>query len=160
MKKLIALIVSVAMILSLSVLMVNAVERIGDNGKVLIEWDADAASKITFDGDISDWSANGYKYTTIGADNLFAWAGSVNPEFEINAYFVADSDYLYVAFFIKDSDWVKAGAYSSNAMHSRSLLTTTALWSTTSPRVLLTTVTTSPSSTPSHATTRATIWYS
>ena len=111
MKKLIAIIVSVAMILSVSVLMVNAVEMVNGDGKILIEWDADAADKITFDGDISEWDENGYTYTKITGESMWAWDKVMvnpDPDFAINAYFVADPDYLYVAFWINDSDWVKA----------------------------------------------------
>ncbi|MBQ9162767.1 MAG: hypothetical protein IJX74_05770 [Clostridia bacterium] len=111
MKKLIAVIMSVAMILSLSALMANAVELVGDNGTVAIEWDADAADKITLDGDISEWADEGYVPTRIGVENMYAWSGAdlhAESSFALNTYFVADSDWLYVAFFIADSNWVKS----------------------------------------------------
>lgn len=106
-KKLLAVIMSLAMILSMSAVIANAVVRVGENsdGVINIEWDDEA--DFDFDGDISEWADAGYSFTTFSPENFYAWNGIVDADFAINAYFVADSDWLYVAFFIADSDWVK-----------------------------------------------------
>ena len=109
MKKLLAVIMCLAVLLSLCSVMANAIVRVGKNGDgiIKIEWDDEAVDKITFDGDISEWEDNGYSYTVIDRSNMYAWSGSIDSDFAISAYFVADSDWLYVAYRVFDSDWVK-----------------------------------------------------
>lgn len=104
MKKLFAVIISVAMILSMSALFTSAIDVVGD---IEITYDADASTKLTLtDGDISDWAAAGYKYITLSPSNFHEWSNSTIPDtFAINCYFVADADNLYVGFWINDEDF-------------------------------------------------------
>ena len=92
-------------------------------GKVDIIWDPDAADKLDLtDGDMNDWAAAGYKYVTIGPENMISWCGFGDkvaehngqggyldpgmPEgWNITAFFVADSNYLYVGYYVTDPDF-------------------------------------------------------
>ena len=59
MKKFFAVIISVAMILSMSALFTSALDVVGD---INITYDADASTKLNLnDGDISDWANAGYE---------------------------------------------------------------------------------------------------
>lgn len=105
MKKLFAVIISVAMILSMGALFTSALDVVGD---INITWDAEASSKLNLnDGDISDWATAGYEYITLGPSNFHAWTGTIPETFAINCYFVADADNLYVGFWINDSTFVQ-----------------------------------------------------
>ncbi len=116
MKKIIAFVMTLAMILSLGTIFASAAagtwvsgsaesfQRVGD---VEIEWDPKASEKLNLaDGKMDDWANAGYSPTQINPENMVSWVGTTAenmPEnFNISAYFVADKDYLYIGFFITD----------------------------------------------------------
>ena len=112
MKKMLALVMCVAMLVSAGALVASAATgtAVTDNftpaGDYEITWDPNVATKIELDGDISDWTTAGYTNYQITTDNLIAWKAPFDTNFEINAYYVSDADYLYVAFWIVDDDFV------------------------------------------------------
>ena len=124
MKKILAIALSVVMLLSLGVVFASATpgfycggseENFTPVGDIKITWDTEAASKIDVtDGDMQDWVDAGYSTVSIGAENMISWVGGTAedqaagmPEgWGIQTYFVADSDYLYVGFYITDPDVV------------------------------------------------------
>ncbi len=113
MKKLLAFIMCVAMVVSTGVIFASANGPVTDNfkpvGDITIEWDPEVADKIELDGDIADWQDADYTANKITTDNLIAWANTetmVDENFEINAYFVSDSEFLYIAFWIVDDDFI------------------------------------------------------
>ena len=112
MKKMLALVMCVAMLVSAGALVASAATgtAVTDNftpaGDYEITWDPKVATKIELDGDISDWTTAGYTNYQITTDNLIAWKAPFDANFEINAYYVSDADYLYVAFWIVDDDFV------------------------------------------------------
>ncbi|MBQ7316549.1 MAG: hypothetical protein IJW90_05490, partial [Clostridia bacterium] len=130
MKKILAIALSVVMLLSLSAIFASAVTLEGKGsvdftagsycvenaeefsvvGDVTITWDKDAASKLNVtDGDMSDWQAAGYNMVTIDASNMVSWVGGTTalPEgWNISTYFVADSEWLYIGFYVTDPDFV------------------------------------------------------
>jgi len=104
MKKLLAFVVCVAMLAMTGVIFASAdLTPVGD---ILIEWDPEVADKIELDGDINDWQDAGYTVNKITAENMWCWVGTMEETFEINAYFVSDSEFLYIAFWIVDNDFV------------------------------------------------------
>ena len=109
MKKLLALIMCVALLATTGVIFASAAP-VTDNftpaGDYEITWDPEVADKIELDGDISDWQAAGYTPYQITTDNLISWNGTVDANFEINAFYVSDADFLYVAFWIVDDDFI------------------------------------------------------
>ena len=133
MKKIFAVVLSVVMMLSLCTVLANAVYLSGATegswvtseddftpvGDIKIQWDPDAKSKITFDGDMSEWQK--YNMTEIGPQNMASWAfgnDGMPQNWSIKTYFVADPDGLYIGFYITD-DKVAVGtnpaAYSGDA---------------------------------------------
>ncbi len=126
MKKIIAVLMTLAMILSLGAVMASAltVEEAEANGSlgfvpgyycttaedfksfgtVKMDWDPDAATKLNVtDGDMADWANAGYNTISMTADNMVKWQGDGNLEnWSISTYFVADSDNLYVGFYVTD----------------------------------------------------------
>ncbi len=124
MKKILALAMIVAMILSVAAIGASAkkanltgsagVYAIGSHaefskvGDITVHWVPDAQEKLNLkDGDLEDWVALGIEPTTINTSNMVAWFGTSGPEgWEMSAYFLADKDYLYIGFYIKDDDVV------------------------------------------------------
>ncbi len=134
MKKIFAIVMTVAMILSMGTVFASAATRGNTPGAYVIgskadfkpaedieiEWVADAAEKITFDGDLSDWA--NFKGTIIGPENMVSWVGmnedkkangegagvdtAMPKDWQITTYYLADPDYLYVGFYIVDDDVV------------------------------------------------------
>lgn len=116
MKKLLAIALCVAMLLTTGVVFASATwwtttaEDFQAVGELKITWDADAANKIKFDGDMSDWAAAEYTVYEIGPNNFVSWVGGSddNPDpgmpanFSMSTYFVADPHGLYIGFFITD----------------------------------------------------------
>ena len=138
MKKIFAIVITVAMLLSMGTMLVNAelpagisftpgkfgVENAADFspvGDVKITWDADAGKKLDLsDGDMADWAAAGYDMITIDTANMVSWVGdhtTAPAGWSISTYFVADADYLYIGFFVTDPNFAygTAGAYSGDA---------------------------------------------
>ena len=122
MKKLWLYVMVLAMLLSAAVLCVSA--ELPDNGAftpgrygvedpeafapvgdVPIQWDRDITQKIDLtDGDVSDWYEAGYARTDISPANMVAWVGDHTnlAGWGMTAWFVADPDYVYMAFDISD----------------------------------------------------------
>ncbi|MBO5043204.1 MAG: hypothetical protein J6D87_09585 [Clostridia bacterium] len=141
MKKILAIALSVVMLLSLSAILVSArttegidvsftpgaycvesAEEFSTVGDVTITWDKDAASKLTVtDGDMSDWQAANYPMITVDASNMVSWQGNLDAVpagWSISTYFVADSEWLYIGFYVTDPDFVygtNPGAYNGDA---------------------------------------------
>ncbi len=110
MKKLLAILLTVATLLSTCVVVTTAAGSFTPCGNQEVTWDPDAASKITLDGNIEDWRAAGYARNEITMDNMVMFdneqmQGDTMPEgFKINTYYVSDADYLYVGFYVTDDD--------------------------------------------------------
>ncbi len=115
MKKIIAFVMTLAMILSLGTIFASAApatwvtdaESFQPVGDVAIEWDPKASEKLNLaDGKMDDWANAGYSPTQINPENMVAWVGTtaenMPADFNISSYFVADKDYLYIGFFIVD----------------------------------------------------------
>ncbi len=135
MKKILAMVICVAMILSLGVVLASAdeylpagisgtpgkyagegaggsVDTFAPVGNIAVQWVADAAEKIEFDGNMEEWM--NYDQHDIGLNNLVTWVdnglanggttSSAPANFGITSYFLADADYLYVGFFITDDN--------------------------------------------------------
>lgn len=141
MKKILAIVMTFAMLLSLGAVVASAAEvppvswtpgnfAVADAadftpvGEVKITWDAEAGKKLDLsDGDMADWAAAGYNMITIDAANMVSWvggaAGEVDPGmpegWSISTYFVADADYLYIGFYVTDPNfaYINAGDYHS-----------------------------------------------
>ena len=141
MKKILAIVMTFAMLLSLGAVVASAAEvppvswtpgnfAVADAadftpvGEVKITWDAEAGKKLDLtDGDMADWAAAGYNMITIDAANMVSWvggaAGEVDPGmpegWNISTYFVADADYLYIGFYVTDPEftYINAGDYHS-----------------------------------------------
>ena len=138
MKKIFAILMTVAMLLSLGTVLASAelpegisftpgkygVEDASDftpAGDFAITWDADAASKLDLtDGDMSDWADAGYNMVTIDAANMVSWQGDPTTApagWSISTYFVADSDWFYIGFYVTDPVFAygQAGQYNGDA---------------------------------------------
>ena len=127
MKKIIAVLMTLAMILSLGAVMASALtveeiqaehsygfaggaysgaaEDFSALGTVKIDWDPEASTKLDVtDGDMADWANAGYNTISMTANNMINWGGLTNvPEgWAISTYFVADSDNLYIGFYVTD----------------------------------------------------------
>ncbi len=139
MKKLIIIFMAVAMMLSLGTIFASAelpegikftdgkysVENPDDFttiGDVRITWDPEASEKLDFtDGTMQDWADAKYNMISITAENMVAWLGShetVDPNWSITTYFVADAEWLYIGFYVVDStftyspsDWYNGDAF-------------------------------------------------
>ena len=134
MKKIFAIVVTFAMLLSLGTVLASAelpagisftpgaygVEDAADFtpvGDLKITWDPDAASKLDLtDGEMSDWSEAGYNMVTIDKSNMVAWQPHVTApaNWNINTYFVADPDWLYIGFYVTDDHFVYSAPGSRN----------------------------------------------
>ncbi len=120
MKKILVIVMTLAMVLSLGTIFASAApaswvtdaESFQPVGEVAIQWDPKASEKLDLsDGKMDDWAAAGYSPTQINPENMVSWIGTsadMPAGFNISSYFVADKDYLYVGFFITDPD-VKIG---------------------------------------------------
>ena len=138
MKKIFALLITVAMLLSMGAVMASAVEvppvswtpgnyAVADPadftpvGTVKVTWDPEASTKLDLsDGDMSDWAEADYDMITIDAANMVSWvggaAGEVDPGmpegWSMSTYFVMDSAWLYIGFYVTDPDFVHGTAPS------------------------------------------------
>lgn len=142
MKKIFAIVITVAMLLSLGAVMASAATEVSWTegqfavadaseftpvGTIKIDWDADAADKLDLtDGDMADWQAAGYTAKTIDASNMVSWVGNaegvIDPgmpdNWNITTYFVADSEWLYIGFYVTDPNFVygdNAAGYNGDA---------------------------------------------
>ncbi len=119
MKKIFAIALTVAMILSMGAVVAFAANGNASygpegpeaftavEGTIALTWLPDADEKINLtDGDLDDWFALGLTPLAIDDTNVVTWFNAIPEDFEMNAYFVADATYLYVAFNIVDSDVV------------------------------------------------------
>ena len=133
MKKIFAIVITVAMLLSMGAMLVNAelpdvpwtpggysAEEFNTVGTVKITWDPDAASKLDVtDGDMADWAAADDNMVTLDTSNMVYWVNDtangtgIPTGWQIQTYFVADKDYLYVGFYVTDP----AFAYGSAGGH-------------------------------------------
>ncbi len=135
MKKIFAIVLTVAMILSLGVVFASAaVPNLtgtpgvwsggsAENHETLenyeIAWVPDAATKIDLtDGNLDDWKD--YSFVTVTPNNMVSWAGldAVPEGWGMQVYLLADADYLYVGFYITDPevyaiDPANPGAYTA-----------------------------------------------
>lgn len=133
MKKIIAIVCVMAMLMSMAAITVSAwdgaaftigsAEEFYPVGKVEITWDPEASSKLDLtDGDMKDWAEAKYSNVTIGPENMISWwgfgdkvslyngqGGFLDPGmpagWNITAFFVADKDYLYVGYYVTDPDF-------------------------------------------------------
>ncbi len=74
-------------------------------GDIQITWDPDAASKLDVsDGDMADWAAADYGMYTIDGTSMVYWEplSAVLEGWNVSMYFVADSEWLYMGFYITD----------------------------------------------------------
>jgi hypothetical protein len=133
MKKIFAIVITVAMLLSMGALLINAelpdvpftaggysAEEFATVGTVKITWDPEASSKLDVtNGDMSDWAAADYNMVTVDTSNMVYWVNDttngtgVPAGWQIQTYFVADKDYLYIGFYVTDP----AFAYGSAGGH-------------------------------------------
>ena len=135
MKKIFAIVITFAMLLSLAAVVASAEvpnvpwtpgaynvdpSDFSPVGEVKITWDPDASKKLDLsDGDMADWAAAGYDMITIDASNMVNWGGlTAMPEgWNISTYFVADADWFYIGFFVTDPNFAygTGGAYNGDA---------------------------------------------
>ncbi len=125
MKKILAIVVTFAMILSMGAMFVNAELPEGISftpggyssdaadfttvGDINLTWDPDASTKLDLsDGDMADWAAAGYNMVTVDTSNMVYWVNDttngtgVPAGWSISTYFVIDADYLYIGFYVTD----------------------------------------------------------
>ena len=125
MKKILALLLAVAMLVTLGTVAVFAKlpgseigvhwtpggysckhpEDFAPLGDIQITWDPDASMKLDLsDADMSDWVAADYGMYTIDGTNMVYWEPlSTVPEgWNMSMFFVADSEWLYFGFYIND----------------------------------------------------------
>ena len=135
MKKIFAIVITFAMILSMGAMLVNAelpegidfnagkygVENAADFttvGDLKITWDPEASSKLDLtDGDMEDWAKAGYNMVTIDTANMVSWVGDHTTApvgWSISTYFVADSDWLYIGFYVTDDYFVYSAPNTRN----------------------------------------------
>lgn len=109
MKKFLAMLVVAAMLASLGVLCASAAVDASEweaFGEVTANYVEDLSTKITLDGDVSDWQAAGFQKYEIDKYNLDAWSGELDENWSIDMWFSADAEFLYIAFKINDPDVV------------------------------------------------------
>ena len=121
MKKIFAILITVAMLLAMGTVLAAAelpdvpwtpggystdAEDFTPAGDFAITWDTEASKKLDLsDGDMADWAAAGYNMVTIDASNMVHWVKDdvgVPEGWQISTYFVADSDWFYIGFFVTD----------------------------------------------------------
>lgn len=131
MKKIFAIVITFAMILSMGAMLVNAelpegiaftagkygvenAEDFSTVGDIALTWDPDASKKLDLsDGNMSDWAEAGYNMVTVDASNMVSWVGdhtTAPAGWNINTYFVIDPDYLYIGFYVTDPAFAYATA--------------------------------------------------
>ncbi len=145
MRKLLLFALTCALLLSLWSLSISAVlpadwpytpgcyaDESGDNfspvGDVRIHWAPDAAARVDMtDGDIADWAALGMTPVSITENQMVSWIGGAEgvldpgmpADWGVEAYFMADADYLYMIFDITDSNFAYGqsnGHYDGDAL--------------------------------------------
>ena len=134
MKKIFAIVLTLAMLLSLGAIMASAelpagisftpgkygVENADDFspvGDMAIQWDKDAATNLTLDGVMGTDEWADYANTTIDASNMVSWVGdptTAPANWQITTYFVADSEWLYIGFYVVDPDFHYCTAQNRN----------------------------------------------
>ena len=125
MKKILALLLTVAMLLAMGTVLASAELPDGVSftpggyssdaadftpaGDFAITWDPDASKKLDLsDGDMSDWAAADYNMVTLDVSNMIWWVNDttngtgVPAGWSISTYFVADSEWFYIGFFVTD----------------------------------------------------------
>lgn len=129
MKRILAILVSVTMLISMGAIMASAGDFVEPVGDVSVAWlSEDQVAEIEFDGQIDEWVDFGLEYARIGRENLVVWHKdnvpmfnpdeAISEDFSINAYFAADPNYLYVAFFIEGDNFALSdnpSAYNGDA---------------------------------------------
>ena len=136
MKKIFAILITVAMLLAMGTVLAAAelpdvpwtpggfstdAADFTPAGDFAITWDPDAASKLDLtDGDMADWAAAGYNMVTIDASNMVHWVKDdvgVPEGWQISTYFVADSEWFYIGFFVTDPAFAygQANQYNGDA---------------------------------------------
>lgn len=106
MKKILAIVLSLAMVLSLGVMLVSAdtVDGWKAVGEVAADFGGDKVSQLVMDGDVSDWQTAGFTEVTLDKYNFAAWVGSVSDDWKISMYFTSDAKNFYLAFKIYDPE--------------------------------------------------------
>lgn len=102
MKKLFALML--ALVLSLTVFSLSVFAEEASEvapSAVEIKYDKGFSDKITFDGDISEWSGNA-ELLELSADSFTAWVGNSSSS-SMKLYFAVDDAYIYIAADITDA---------------------------------------------------------
>ncbi len=127
MRRTLAIVLSIVMMLATCTILASAntwgttQDDFAEVGNLEIGWDPAVKSKITFDGKMDDWVAAGYTPYKVEPRNMAAWVGdsTTMPEnWSLTAYFVADSERLYVGFYITDPHAVignTPGGYNGDA---------------------------------------------
>ena len=141
MKKIFAILITVTVLLSLGAVLASAAlpelpagypwapggystdaDDFTPAGDFIITWDPDASQKLDLtDGDMADWQAAYDNMVTLDASNMIHWVndttkGTGVPEgWNISTYFVADSDWLYIGFFVTDPNFAygRTGNYQA-----------------------------------------------
>ena len=108
---LVVIMLSACIAIHVSASYVTDEETFAPVGRIEMVWDANASKQLDVtDGDMSDWADAGYSFVSIMPENMVSWVGNSDTELDpgmpenwsISTYFVADSDWLYIGFFVTD----------------------------------------------------------
>ena len=126
MKRTLAIVLSIVMMLATCTILASAANTWGTTqedfaavGDLEIAWDPDVKTKITFDGKMDDWVNAGYTPYKVEPRNMAAWVGdsTTMPEnWSLTAYFVADSERLYVGFYTAMTPWLTRRTFSTPSL--------------------------------------------
>ena len=108
MKKILALVVSVVMLLSVGAIYASAAD-FTPAGDIEITWYEDVSDIIKMDGDLTEWKSLGAEKHNL-TENMLDWVvqGAAPAEdFGLTAMFVSDAQYLYMGLEIKDDEFTK-----------------------------------------------------
>lgn len=108
MKKILALVVSVVMLLSVGAIYASAAD-FTPAGDIEITWYENAYNEIEIDGDLSDWAATGADTHDL-TNNMADWivqGATPAEDFGLTAMFVSDAYYLYIGLEIRDDEFSK-----------------------------------------------------
>lgn len=88
-------------------------EQYSTLGDIDVDWipALDGAIDVT-DGDLADWYASGAKGSVVTLNNMVSWVGEP-ADWKMTAFYAADSEYLYFAFDVIDSDFTYGTTVSS-----------------------------------------------